>query len=576
MSTFEPSPAPSPGSDPMIGRQVNQYRIVERLGEGGMGLVYKAEDTSLERTVALKFLPRTFAANSEFEARFMREARTASALDHPNIGVIHEIARSEQGELYIAMAYYGGETLERKIEDGPLPMDEALEYAIQIARGLERAHEGGIIHRDIKPGNVIFTDRGLAKIVDFGLARMEDVTMTRDGTSLGTVAYMSPEQAHGTGVDRRTDLWALGVVLYEMLAGRRPFAGGYEAAILYAAAHEPHASLSALRPEVPEVVSVIVDGLLAKDPESRYQSATEVIGALEAARVGNAAPGATLSGLMPSVPVPAPAAEPDRGRGRLAIVAGASLLGLAAVAVAAWLLVGNGGGPSVSPEARERARAEHDTALEMLSEGRFSVAQARLERSVQLDPEYSAAWSTLAGLHIQTREYLQAVQAGERAVAIDSANSVAWYNLGYALQETGSPEEAADAYRRAIRADRNLQQAYSAMGDVLIELGRPGEAMTVLDEGLRTAPESEIRFLLEKNMGKALLALESPGEALEHLERSLAARPDWPETLLLMARAHAALGNPALARPFRDRFLEVERDPVRRAEADRIFAAIGL
>jgi len=179
-------------------------------------------------------------------------------------------------------------------------------------------------------------------------------------------------------------------------------------------------------------------------------------------------------------------------------------------------------------------------------------------------------------LHIQTREYLQAVETGRRAVALDSSNSVAWYNLAYALQETGEPEEAATAYRSAIRSDRNLQQAYSALGDVLIELGRPSEAITVLDEGVRVAPDSDIRFLLDKNMGKALLAMQSPGEALPFLESALQARPDWPETLVLSARAHAGLGNLAFARTFRDRFLEVERDPVRRAEAGRLFADLGL
>ena len=218
-------------TDRLIGRRIAQYRILEKLG-GGMGIVYKAHDTRLDRTVALKFLPPHLSADAEAKARFIHEAKAASSLDHSNIGYIHEIDETDDGHLFIAMAFYAGETLKAKIARGPLPLDEALGYAVQVAQGLERAHEAGIVHRDVKPANVMVTDRGRVKIVDFGLAKVAGLDLTKTGTTLGTVAYMSPEQTHGAAVDHRTDLWSLGVVLYELLTGERPFRGDYAGAII--------------------------------------------------------------------------------------------------------------------------------------------------------------------------------------------------------------------------------------------------------------------------------------------------------------------------------------------------------
>ena len=565
-------------SDPMVGKTIKHYRILSKLGQGGMGVVYKAEDTTLGRTVALKFLPKSFHAMDDAEARFVQEAKAASALDHPNIGTVHEIGRTEGGDLYIAMAFYAGETLEHKIEKGPLPVELALDYAIQVARGLERAHEGGIIHRDIKPGNVIVTERGLAKVVDFGLAKVEDVTITRGTVSLGTVAYMSPEQAMGGDLDRRTDLWALGVVLYEMLAGRRPFAGPYEAAVLYAAANQPHDPVTMYRPEVNEVVSAVIDGLLAKEPAQRYSSAADVVLALEAARIGVAEPGATVSRIMPRgetisrmAPAPAPVATTGGAARPAWLVPVVGLVGVVVVAAIGWFLLGPGAGAgSVSDEDRAQARAQHDEALENLQAGRFSVAQAKLERALQLDPGYSAAYATLSGLHIRLRDYLAAADAATKAVSLDSTNSVAHYNRGYALQETGDPEAAALAYRAAIRSDKNLINAYSALADVLIELGRPAEAVTVLDEGRRINPGSDLLFLLDKNRGKAELALGNPAQALGYLGASLQARPDWPETVALLAQAQFAIGDAASADRTWTRYFEVETDAVRRAEMEAV------
>jgi len=215
----------------------NKYRIIEVLGRGGMGIVYKAEDTKLKRHVALKFLPPELIQDEEARERLVIEAQAAAALSHPNICTIYEI-EEEEGKSFIAMEYVEGQSLKNKIDKTPLGIEEALDMSIQIAEGLEQAHKKGIIHRDIKSANIMVTDEGRTKIMDFGLAKVKGGTfLTREGTTLGTVAYMSPEQARGEEVDNRTDIWSLGVVLYEMLSGQLPFKGDREESILYSVVH---------------------------------------------------------------------------------------------------------------------------------------------------------------------------------------------------------------------------------------------------------------------------------------------------------------------------------------------------
>ena len=269
----------------MIGQITSHYKILEKLGEGGMGIVYKAEDTQLKRTVALKFLPPDLTRDPEAKDRFTHEAQAASALDHPNICNVHEIGETEDGQLFIVMASYEGETLKRKIEQGPLDVDLAMDIAIQTASGLSRAQEAGIVHRDIKPANIMVTERGEVKILDFGLAKLSGRTLlTKSGTTLGTAAYMSPEQARGEVVDARTDIWSLGVVLYEMLTGMRPFESDYEPALVYAILNQQPESMRKLREDIPEVLDQIVGKAMAKDPRERYQSAEQFLADLRVAR----------------------------------------------------------------------------------------------------------------------------------------------------------------------------------------------------------------------------------------------------------------------------------------------------
>ena len=258
----------------MIGKTISHYKILEKLGEGGMGVVYKAEDTKLKRAVALKFLPSELTRYADAKARFVQEAQAACALDHPDICTIYEIGETEDGQLFIAMTLYEGETLKQKIERGPLAIEEAVEIAVRVAQGLGRAHEAGIVHRDIKPANIMITERGEVKILDFGLAKLAgQAKLTRTGSTMGTAAYMSPEQARSEDVDHRADIWSLGVVLYEMLTGHVPFKGEHEAAMLYSIVHEKPEAI----PDASAPLSSLISKVLQKDRALRYQTASELI-----------------------------------------------------------------------------------------------------------------------------------------------------------------------------------------------------------------------------------------------------------------------------------------------------------
>jgi pimeloyl-ACP methyl ester carboxylesterase len=269
----------------VVGQTVAHYRIVEKLGGGGMGVVYKAIDTRLNRFVALKFLPPDLTKDKEANDRFRQEAQAASALDHPNICTIHEIDETPDHELFLTMAYYDGETLKKRIERGPLAIEDALEIATQMAQALSRAHQSGLVHRDVKPANTMIMSDGLVKIVDFGLAKLAGSSdLTRTGTTLGTVAYMAPEQIRGGDVDARADVWALGVVLYEMLAGRRPFDGKDDLAVLTSIANDTPKSIASVRTDVPACVPQILSRAMDRTLSSRYSSATELLKDLTACR----------------------------------------------------------------------------------------------------------------------------------------------------------------------------------------------------------------------------------------------------------------------------------------------------
>ena len=274
----------------MVGKTLSHYKILEELGRGGMGIVYKAEDTRLDRTVAIKVLPLAALSSDDDRARFYREAKAAAQLHHPHIASVFEIdeavpegSNNDDLRPFIAMEFIEGKTLDAKIKEGPLKLENAVRIASEIASALEAAHKKDIVHRDIKSQNVMLTEEGSAKVLDFGLAQTAASTkLTRMGSTLGTVAYMSPEQTRGEDVDLRSDLWSLGVVLYEMITGKHPFAGDYEQAVTYSILNEMPEPPTAIRTGVPMQLEWIVNKLLSKEPDYRYQTAADLLADLRA------------------------------------------------------------------------------------------------------------------------------------------------------------------------------------------------------------------------------------------------------------------------------------------------------
>jgi Tol biopolymer transport system component/predicted Ser/Thr protein kinase len=268
----------------MIGTTISHYKITEKLGEGGMGVVYKAEDTSLDRPVALKFLAAHLVSDDDIRKRFEREAKAAAALNHPSICTVHEINEVE-GKTFIAMAFLEGQGLDKKIEAGPVKLKDALDIAIQTAKGLQAAHSKGIVHRDIKPANLMAGPDGHITIMDFGLAQLADRSkLTRMDETMGTVTYMSPEQTYGMDLDHRTDVWSLGVVIYEMVTGQQPFKGHYDKAVMYSITNEEPEPMTALRTGVPMELEWLVNKCLAKEANERYQSTADMVVDLETLR----------------------------------------------------------------------------------------------------------------------------------------------------------------------------------------------------------------------------------------------------------------------------------------------------
>ena len=346
-----------------------KYRVAKEIGRGGMGVVYEAEDLGLKRTVALKFLPSGLTADPGSRERFMHEAQAASGLDHPNICTIHEIGEAEAGGMYIAMACYKGESLKEKIRHGPLSPSATIGLGLQVAEGLAKAHEQGIVHRDVKPGNIMVTADGVAKILDFGLAKLSgEARLTLAGTTVGTVAYMSPEQARGEEVDGRTDVWSLGVVLYEMATGELPFGRDSDRAILHAILNEPPRPVKALPPGYPAEFAGVISRALAKDPAKRYRSAREMAKALGDLKMRMSAPSFPAAGRL------------TFGRSRRKFLVAAGAVGLVAVAVAVWLL----SRPSLAFESRDKlmvADAENLTGDKVFDLALRTAIEASLQQS---------------------------------------------------------------------------------------------------------------------------------------------------------------------------------------------------
>ncbi len=319
----------------MIGQIISHYRILERIGHGGMGVVYKAEDIHLKRAVALKFLAPAALDDEDVRMRFMREAQAAAALDHPNICATYGIDEYS-GRAFIVMAYIRGEDLDKRIARKPIEVSEALDIALGVAQGLQEAHEKGIVHRDVKPSNIKITLNGLAKVMDFGLAKLADSSgITKTGITIGTAAYMSPEQTLGQPVDHRTDIWSLGVVTYQMLTSQLPFAGEYEQVIRYGVLNEDPAPLRDACPGASPELERIVLKAIAKDPPNRFQTVAEFEAAL---RLERRKLDSGVAKILDALPSPDDTVNLRRSQRRLhGLVIVLSALLVTALAVILWL-----------------------------------------------------------------------------------------------------------------------------------------------------------------------------------------------------------------------------------------------
>jgi len=535
----------------MVGKTLSHYKILEELGRGGMGLVYKAFDTKLQREVAVKVLPRLSVQDVSAKKRFTKEAIAASRLEHQNICSIHSIDETPDGELFIVMPFYHGASLREHISRGILSAEEAVDICAQLLRGLVKAHDAGIIHRDIKPENVMLVD-GRAILMDFGIAKLgSDDISTGMGRVVGSLAYMSPEQARGGKVDYRTDLWSLGIVMYELLVGRRPFTGDYDAAVLYAAANEEYKSVRSIRSQVPDSLELIVDQLLRKSPKDRFQSAEEVLSALTEGKEQR------------------PIRTNEWAGKERKLVIGLAVLLIGAIIVY-WQLGIPGANTAQrqvaaseqsSPD-REAARRYVNSGMQKQQDRLFGAAELDYKKALELDPTHWGAWTNLAALYAVLGDYQDAIYYARRALDLNGEDPVALYNLGISLIDWGHPEEGIEAFSESVQMDSLFLGAYSAWGNSLIAVGRFEEAIDVLNRGIRISPDDPYLFLIHRNLGSAYDSLARSMDAIFHYENSVELESGQSGVVQRLATLYEQIGNHELAIEQWLHIIETSTDPV--------------
>ena len=523
-----------------IGSQLGGYDIVASLGRGGMGEVYRAADASLGRDVALKVLPQHQSASPEQRERFVREARAASALNHPNIITIYEIG-SDQGVDFIAMELVRGRTLTEALSDHRTTIPELLGYALQIAEGLSRAHGAGIVHRDLKPTNIMVTDDRLIKILDFGVAKMNVDTdaadlqtqapLTRDGASVGTVGYMSPEQALGAPVDARTDVFSFGIILFELLTKQRPFVGASASDVLHSL-HFAEPPIARIPSSVPRPVVAVIRKCLAKSPQDRYRTMTDVAEVLRTLTVQDAG-AARQSWTAATLTAVRDAARSSRGR--------ALLIGLAAlVAVGASiryipLRSSSAGSPTAPAESLPSSALELTTmaATHLVRQDRpedVERAITLLERAIQIDPSYAPAYAHLSEARLRTyrtspdKQWLKlAGDSANRAVALNPDLAIGHVALGFFHHDSGQTDAALGAFRRAAELDPLNPLPQMGIGATLATARRDAEAEAALRRAIELGPN---RWRAHTELGQFFYVRARYAEAVESWEKARALTPD--------------------------------------------------
>ncbi|HSJ15907.1 MAG TPA: protein kinase [Longimicrobiales bacterium] len=524
---FEALPAP--------GTMVAHFRVLEPIGSGGMGAVYRAIDTRLQRVVALK-LPLHPSDDVGVKERFLREARLAGGLEHPNLCPVYEAGEAEAGQLYIAMPCYAGQTLKRLLAGGgPLPLARALEVARQAAEGLGFAHAASVIHRDLKPGNLMVLADGAVKVLDFGLAKSPDLSRTASGRMLGTVAYMAPEQLRGGEIDARVDLWALGVILYEMLTGVRPFSGENEMAVAHAIVSDDPPAPSALRKDIPRAVEHLVLSLLQKDPAHRYLSAQRLAADIHAIEQGRAPAfryrrrGRATRWLH------------GRPRRTKVAIATAALLVFAGTAFAGRQLFGTPPLPTRSAAAYEFFQRAEDyqtrifTAQEWNAEWQ-RAAEMLYQRALEADPNFALAHARLANLRsseqfnpaTRSDEGLERMRRGaEAALAIDPKLGEARLVMGFYWRLKDDLPRALAETKLARKYAPENPETYAALADIYRLLGRWDEALSEMRQAAARDPKRNIQ------LAYVTVRLRRYEEAVRSLDRMIELAPDDYDSMLL-------------------------------------------
>jgi eukaryotic-like serine/threonine-protein kinase len=557
----------------LVGQSLAHFRIVDKLGEGGMGIVYRATDEKLRRTVALKILPDSFAQDEDRQRRFLREARAAAAVTHPNIASVYEIGEAE-GRIFIAMEYVEGETLRQRLGGGAVAIPAALAIALQIARGLAKAHQANVVHRDLKPENVIVGENDHVKLLDFGLAKLREVeaatpsaleaaetetNLTREGKMRGTPGYMSPEQARGQEVDARTDVFAFGVVLYEMLTGERPFVGETTQDVLTAVMRDTPQRASEKSPLVSREVDHVIERCLEKLRDARYANGAELLDAVSAVppeprvsepgrkapsrpTVSLVTPGATVAG--ESTPSPSSPRGSQQLGWRTPRVLLAGLAPFAILGVAGWRGLTRvkpatlAPTASVSPE--PSASATGPTLPELLG-GALPSSNPEAQRFFD---------EALRSFHDDTGQAVLLLESAEKAdPSFGGAYLRLWSIAGF--DETGSVPHQEDYHRRVLVLDTTLSARDHALLDALEDCHRPESACAKLDAYLANYPDDDMAWLARVGLFRA------SEDMLAELDRALSARPTLAPLLGLKARWRILAARGEEAAPVLERCLRV-------------------
>lgn len=490
------------------------YEIEQPLGEGGMGVVYRARDSTLDRPLAIKVI-RQESLDSQGKERFLREARACSRINHPNIVTVYA-AGEEDGCPYLAMELLKGQTLREIIDEGLVPWERASQWVAGILDALDRLHREGIVHRDLKPDNIMVTAEGTIKLMDFGIASLaSSATLTKEETIVGTAFYMSPEQIAGEKAAPESDIFAMGVILYELVEGTRPFRGEHPMAVMYAIGNESPLPFEKVADDLPEGLKAVIARALEKDPANRFSDAASFKEALTALLKEESDSADRAYG------------ADRRRKSLLSFALPITVMIVLAVVVTSWLF-------STRGERGDRAKAtlHNERGQDYHQMGAIDSARAEYQRAILADRKYEVPWNNLAVLSIRENNLGEADSLLNEALTIAPEYSAALFNLGLVRWKEGDLEGAEEFYRASLEADSSFWQGYSMLGDLLLEVDRVREAREVLDTGLRGNPDHP--YLL-KNRGRVAVREGEDEEAQRYWMHALSQLPDDLELHRLLA-----------------------------------------